>query len=81
MEKIKTAKGREFESDYAVTSNTSGQAYIRILNAALADVATVFSDKAHTIYLTWGSMVLSRYTRLMAIIPEGSAVKVVLGKE
>lgn len=81
MEKLKTAKGHEFDSDYVVISPASGQAYIRIKGASLATVASVFGDKSETAVIKYGSRILTRYTRLVAIVPEVDAVKVILGKE
>lgn len=81
MEILKTAKGQEFSCDYISTIRRPPQAYIRVLNASMAEIATVFSDKTHIAQLICGNTVLDRYTRLVAIIPEMDAVKVVLEKE
>ena len=81
MEKLKTATGKVFDSDYLAVITTPAQAYIRILNVPLAEVATVFSNPAETVQIWHGDHYLSYYTRLVAIVPEPSAVKVVLSKE
>lgn len=81
MEKLRTATGKEFDSDYISTIPMPSQAYIRILNAPLSTVATVFSDPAETVQLWHGEHYLAHFTRLVAIVPEADAVKVVLAKE
>ena len=43
MFKIKTAAGKEFESDYAVT--IPGIAFIRIVNKTLEEVEEILSDE------------------------------------
>lgn len=81
MDKVKTATGKTFDSDYLAAIPTPAQAYIRILNASLAEVATVFSNPAETVQLWHGDHYLAFYTHLVAIVPEPGAVKVVLSKE
>ena len=81
METITTAKGKTFETDMVSVISSPERAYIRITNASLTVVATVFGDKTETAAIQYGSRILNRYTRLVAIVPEVDAVKVVLGKE
>lgn len=81
MDKIKTASGKEFDSDYLATIPNPPQAYIRVLNTSLAEVATIFSNKSETVRLWHGVFYLAGYTNLIAIVPEVGAVKVVLSKE
>lgn len=81
MDKIITATGRQFNCDYLAAIPSPAQAYIRILNTPLATVATVFSDPFETAQLWRGEHYLANYTHLVAIVPEGDAVKVVLAKE
>lgn len=80
MEKVKTATGREFDSDYIATIPIPAQAYIRICDTPLATVAAVFGDPKETVQLWHGEIYLAHYTQLVAIIPEVDAVKVVLAK-
>ena len=81
MEKLKTATGKEFSSDYISVIPTPAQAYIRILDASLATVAAVFGNPKETVQLWHGELYLAHYTHLVAIIPEMDGVKVVLAKE
>ena len=81
MEKLKTATGKTFESDYLATIPFPAQAYIRVMNTPLATVATVFGDPEETVQLFHGDHYLAHYTHLVAIVPESGAVKVVLAKE
>ena len=81
MEKLKTATGKEFDCDYFNPFPPVGQVNLRVLNADLATVATVFSNPTETVQLWCGSQYASQYTKLVAIVPEGNAIRVVLGKE
>lgn len=81
MEKIKTSTGKEFDSDYVAVIPFPAQAYIRVLNSSLASVATVFSNPEEIVLLQVGQTKLENYTHLVALVPEGDAVKVVLAKE
>lgn len=81
MPKVKTATGKEFECDYFNPAPTLGQINLRILGESLATVATVFSDPRETVQMTWENQYASMYTKLIAIVPEMDAVRVVLGKE
>lgn len=81
MEKLKTATGKEFGCDYFNPFPTAGQTNLRVLNTTLATVAAVFSNPAETVQLWCGESYASQYTKLVAIIPEGDAIRVVLGKE
>lgn len=83
MDKIKTATGKEFDTDYVATIPTPPMAYIRILNTPLATVATVFSNPMETmqLYYNGANAYIAQHTKLTAIIPEGDAIKVALAKE
>jgi len=81
MDILETAMGKTFESDYLAVIPYPPQAYIRVCGASVTEVAAVFSDVEETARITYGQTVLTGYTRLVAIIPEGGAVKVALGKE
>ena len=81
MEKLITATGKEFLSDYLATIPFPAQAYIRILGTPIVTVANVFGDPAETSHLQCGEVAINGYTHLLAIIPEADAVKVALGKE
>jgi hypothetical protein len=81
MEKLKTATGKEFDCDYFNPFPPVGHVNLRVLNADLVDVATVFSNPDETVLLSCGLQCASQYTKLVAIVPEGNAIRVVLGKE
>lgn len=81
MSKVKLATGKEFECDYFNPFPPVGQVNLRILGESLATVATVFSDHRETVQMTWENQYASMYTKLVAIVPEMDAVRVVLGKE
>lgn len=81
MDTVKTSTGKTFSSDYLATIPMPSQAYIRILDASLVEVAEVFSNPKETMQLRHGNIYLENYTHLVAIVPEPDAVKVVLAKE
>ncbi len=81
MEKIKTATGKEFDCDYFNPAPGFGQTNLRVLNTSISDVAKVFSDPNETVQLWCEGMYAAQYTKLVAIVPEGNAIRVVLGKE
>lgn len=81
MEKLKTATGKEFDCDYFNPFPPVGQVNLRVLNTPLATVATVFSNPNETVQLWCDLQYAAQYTKLVAIVPEGNAIRVVLGKE
>lgn len=81
MEKLKTATGREFDCDYFNPVSPVGQINLRVLNTPIATVAAVFSNPNETSQLWCDKQYAAQYTKLVAIVPEGNAVRVVLGKE
>lgn len=81
MEKLTTATGKAFDCDYFNPSPATTQCNLRVLNTHLATVATVFADQKETVQLWCDGAYAAGYTRLVAIVPEGDAVRVVLGKE
>ena len=81
MEKLKTATGQEFVCDYFNPAPQFGQVNLRTVNVSLTTVAAVFSDPAETATQKCSGMTAEGYTKLVAIVMEGDAIRVVLGKE
>lgn len=81
METLKTAMGKEFPCDYFNPCAPVSRLNLRVLDTPLSTIATVFSSRDETIQLWCGDVYASQYTRLIAIMPEDDAVRVVLGKE
>ena len=54
---------------------------LRVLHTSLITVATVFSDKTETVQMSCDGVYAENYTNLVAIVIEGDAIRVVLGKE
>ena len=81
MDKLTTATGKKFDCDYFNPFPPAGQVNIRILSASLVEIATVFGNPAETVQLWCGEQYAAQYTKLVAIVPEVDAVRVVLGKE
>lgn len=57
------------------------QANVRVLNMPMAEVARIFSDPAQTVQLRFENDYAAGFTKLLAMIDEGDAIRVVLGKE
>lgn len=81
MEKLKTATGKEFSCDYFNAYPQERQINIRVVGETVVRVATVFSDPNETVQLWWDGQYASMYTKVLAIVPESGAVRVVLGRE
>lgn len=81
MEKLKTATGKMFDVDYFNVFAPAKQVNIRILNSNLVEAATIFGNPAETIQLFYEKEYLAQHTKVVAIVPEGNAIRVVLGKE
>lgn len=81
MEKLRTATGKEFDCDYFNPFPPVGQINLRVLNTPLPTVATVFADPQETVQMWFEGQYAAQYTKLIAIVPENGAVRVVLGKE
>lgn len=80
MDKIITATGKEFYSDYLSAIPYPAQTFFRVLNTPIDMVAKVFSDSSETSKIQYCEHCLEGYTSLVALIPEGNAVKVCLAK-
>lgn len=81
MEKLTTATRKQFDCDYFNPFPPVGQINLRVLAAPLTTVAAVFSNPLETVQLFCGEQYAAQYTKLVAIVPEGNAIRVVLGKE
>lgn len=81
MEKLRTATGKELDCDYFNPFPPVGQINLRVLNTPLPTVATVFADPQETVQMWFEGQYAAQYTKLIAIVPENGAVRVVLGKE
>lgn len=81
MEKLTTATGNEFSCDYFNPCQSTGQCNLRVLNTNISTVASVFSNPSETVQLWCGNQYAANFTRLVAIVPESDAIRVVLGKE
>lgn len=81
MDKLKTATGKTFDCDYFNPFPPTGEVNIRILNASFVDVAAVFSNKNETVQMWCGIKYLAHHTKLMALVDDEDAIRVVLRKE
>lgn len=81
MDNLETANGIKFRCDYFNPSEITQQLNLRVLGDTLVRVATVFSTQTETVQLRCDGVYAANFTRLVAIVPEGDAIRVVLGKE
>lgn len=81
MDQLRTATGRCFQSDYIAIITTPSRLYVRIVDASMLEVATVFGSPQETVQLWYGEQYLAGYTHLIALVPESNAIKVILSKE
>ena len=81
MEILKTATGKTFNCDYFNPFPPAGQVNLRILGSSLVEVASVFGNASETIQLWCGNQYLAGHTKVVAIVPEVDAIRVVLGRE
>ena len=79
--KIRLATGKEMDCDYMGHSEKRRQATIRILNASMQEVTRVFSNPVETVQMHFESDYASGFTKLLAVINDEDAIRVVLGKE
>ena len=81
MDELATSTGKKFKCDYFNVYPQGNQINLRIIGESLIRVVTVFSDREESMQLWCGPQYASGYTTVIAIVPEGNAIRVVLGKE
>lgn len=81
MDQLKTATGKTFDCTYFNPFPPAGEANISIVNASFVTLATVFSNPAETVQLYYMDQYLAYHTKLIAIVNDGDAIRIVLGKE
>lgn len=80
METLTTATGKVFDCDYFNPFPQANQVNIRVSGVSLVETATVFGNPNETVQLRYGEQYLSNHTKVIAIVPEMDAVRVVLGR-
>lgn len=80
MEKLKTATGKQFDCDVAVTIPNPPQLFLFIHNSTIVDTAAVFSNPKETFQLWHEHEYFSNYTNLTSISPDGNMIQVVLSR-
>ena len=81
MDDLKTASGQAYPCDYFNPSETNRQLNLRVVGMTVVSAAAVFSNPEETIALQYVGTYASGYTKLVAMVPEWDAIRVVLGKE
>lgn len=75
------ASERELECDFLSYSDKRKQATVRIQNTPITVIASVFSNPAETAAMWFEHDYAAGFTKLLAMIDDGDAIRVVLGKE
>ena len=81
MDIIKTSSGKAYDCDLVSEIDNPCRLYIRVINSTLSEVAITFGNKEETKELLYGDILLNGYTKLLSIIIEDTAIRVVLTKE
>ena len=81
MDTIKTVNEKTYKCDLLSVIDNPCRLYIRIVNSTLPEVATTFGDKEETKELLYGNILLTGYTKLLSMVIEDTAIRVVLTKE
>lgn len=81
MTAIKLASGKEIPCDYMGHSEKRRQATIRVLGTSMQEVVRIFSDPSETAQMWFETDYAAGFDKLLAIIDDGDAIRVVLGKE
>ena len=81
MDELITATGRRIACDYFNPNQPVPQVDIQVSGLTVSTAAGIFSDRAETVQLWFGNQYIANYTRLVAIIPDGQSIRVVLAKE
>lgn len=81
MDTIKTSRGKIYECSSLSAIDNPCRLYIRVVNSTLPEVAITFSDKEETKELLYGNILLAGYTKLLSMVIEDTAIRVVLTKE
>ena len=81
MDELTTSTGKKFKCDYFNAYPQGNQINLRIVGESLIRAVMVFSDRKETVQMWCGSQCASGYTTVVAIVPEGNAIRIVLGKE
>lgn len=81
MDKVYTETGKAFDCDYVAEISSPAQIHMRIKNASIVDIATVFSNRSETRIIKHGGSEYKGFTNIVAIVPEGGFVRVVLSRK
>ena len=81
MDTIKTSRGKIYECDSLSAIDSPCRLYVRVTNSTLPEVATTFGNKEETKELLYGNILLTGYTKLLSMVIEDNAIRVVLTKE
>ena len=80
MNKIITASGNIYDTDFFIVMPNENVCYLRILNLPLETVEEIFSNPKETSCLICGNTRIFGFIKLKRIFQEGDGVKVKLAK-
>jgi hypothetical protein len=81
MNIVKTTNGIIYNSDFVSVIDNPNRLYIRIINSNLQDIAITFGNKEELSTIYYEDLCFTGYTKLIALVPEGDAIRVILTKE
>lgn len=73
-----TNTGRGFESNYVAGIDGMPRLYIRASGTTPEEATAAFSDPLETEVLRFGDQEFHGYTELVAVVPEGQQIRIVL---
>lgn len=81
METLTTATGKTFGCDYFNYLQPAKQLNLRVVGVSESEAKLIFENRTETVQLWCAGQYIANHTNLKAIIPEGNAIRVVLGRE
>lgn len=81
MNYLRTATGREFESDYLTASESDRTMYLFVKNITIAHAAAVFGSPGETSTIAYEGKSYYGYTKLQSLSQTDNSIRVCLIKE
>lgn len=75
-----TATGKSYQCNYFNFSGVNDRLNIQVLGIDVPTAAAVFCDGQETSELVRGLQYADGYTKLIAIMPEGDNIRIILGR-
>lgn len=78
MDVLATATGKTYQCNYFNTGGGGNRLSVQLVGVDIPAVAAVFCDSRETMQLSRGVQHAVGYTSLVAIMPEGNDVRIIL---